>query len=826
MVVGLCVPGLWLLSHDGLPATHDGHLHILRLVQLESLRGDGVWFTRWLPDAAYGFGMPVFAFYAPLSYVGAITLELLGLPIIVAYKLSTAMYVGAAALGMYALCRVAFGRPAALAAAVVYAYAPYMLTNVYVRGAYAEVAVAAWLPFATLGVVRLANRLSRWWLTATAVSTAGLVLTHNVTALLFLPALVALAGVLTGIDWRALGRCGAGLALGLAMAAWFWIPALAERGDVWIEALIEPELFASFFIREWPMTQTSLAVDHRAPVSEASGWPIYWPRVGLVQALIGIAGAVAAATVVRTRLAAWALGVAAVCVVGQLAPARPVFEFTPLLAFVQFPWRLLLPLGLAIAILAAVVVQTLGRARLGGSVALAIVVTATIWSSTAALEPEWEYPRDEFLTVDALAALDLGGVGVGTTHGGEYLPRTSGLRNANRFWKELREADGGSPRGERGSMAVTAAAWRANAIDIAYSAERTEPLTFRQFWFPGWRAWLDGVEVPTRAGGRFGQLTVDAPSGHHRLELRFDWTPTRLAALGVSVIAMVATLGTFASRRSLATILLAAMTACGPVQATSSTGDVRPVRISEDLTLLDAAIESSNGGTILRSVWHSHRRAPLPVELQATVGQRELPADGRQAGLLMRTWDRNEIVAATRRIVILADAGTDAVEIASGESGGLTPRVVGHLQRRGSNHEPAPVELDGSLVARAIAASFGPVARGEPLDVDVGARGVGLAGRDVRVALALGEGVGTITTHPTSIGSWYLPATRRTAHDVVRQRLRLNVPATFPPGQHRLVLRAAQADLPWAGIAPFASIAPERAPRWETESPIGTVSVR
>src|SRR5262249_19607136 len=53
------VPALLPLAWAGVPATHDGLIHVQRLIELEAVTRQGAPFTRWLPDLAYGYGQPL-----------------------------------------------------------------------------------------------------------------------------------------------------------------------------------------------------------------------------------------------------------------------------------------------------------------------------------------------------------------------------------------------------------------------------------------------------------------------------------------------------------------------------------------------------------------------------------------------------------------------------------------------------------------------------------------------------------------------------------------------------------------------------------------------
>src|SRR5581483_10612140 len=76
----------------------DGLLHVYRLIELDALWRSGIFFTRWLPDLAFGYGMP-------LVYYLTTPLYAMGLPATLALNasLAVAMYVGA--VGMFFFAR-------------------------------------------------------------------------------------------------------------------------------------------------------------------------------------------------------------------------------------------------------------------------------------------------------------------------------------------------------------------------------------------------------------------------------------------------------------------------------------------------------------------------------------------------------------------------------------------------------------------------------------------------------------------------------------------------------------------------------------------------
>lgn len=202
----LALPALWPFVADGLPRSFDGGLHLLRLGLLDFHVQRGTFYPRWVPEALLGYGYPLFNYYAPAAYYLAESFHLLGLSFYHSFVVALAMLVLAAGFAMFLLARDIFGRERswpALLAATAYMVGPYLLTNVFIRGAIAEAGAQALLPFVLWSFRRLlrTGQPARYLLVA-VLSLAGLAITHTI-SLLFLPPL--LLGFIA-VHWRQNGR--------------------------------------------------------------------------------------------------------------------------------------------------------------------------------------------------------------------------------------------------------------------------------------------------------------------------------------------------------------------------------------------------------------------------------------------------------------------------------------------------------------------------------------------------------------------------------------------------------------------------------------------
>src|SRR5215207_8123622 len=176
---------------------NDARHHVYFLFEYNRLVQDGIWWPRWSPDFAFGYGYPFFNIYAPLShFLAALLLRFLGFGYTAAVESIFGLSVLGSAATMYLFVRSWGGRQAALLAALVYVYFPYHLLNLYVRANLAESMAFVWMPLCLWCIRQLIVRPHYGWLAGLAAGYAALMLTSNLIVVLFSPFLGLYALVL------------------------------------------------------------------------------------------------------------------------------------------------------------------------------------------------------------------------------------------------------------------------------------------------------------------------------------------------------------------------------------------------------------------------------------------------------------------------------------------------------------------------------------------------------------------------------------------------------------------------------------------------------
>lgn len=569
-----------------LVCSDDISFHLLRVVQLEALLRQGVIFSRWAPDMGLGYGVPFFNFYAPLAYYVPALLNLIGLDPQPALFFAFALATIGAGLSAYLLARDYFSPPSSLVAATAYVYAPYLAYDALFRGNLAETAAWALLPLPLWGIGRLAQRGGTRYLAVTALSYAAVLLTHNVFALVFSPLLGAYAlltalrpsirGEAYATSWakarlatppryHRLALAGVALLLGLGLATFFWLPAIVERAHVHIDRLLTPPHFTYWNNFLDPLELIAAPRTIHPDLLNPSP-----PRtLGLVPILMSLP---ALACLRRLRGQARRLHIAFFAAASiffawlTTASSRLVWDSIPLLKYAQFPWRLLGPAALCLAMLIAAATELLPIDRRGNLLRAAVIIlligTALFW-----LDPRY-CPGMKDPTVADIPPFEQATHFIGTTAKGEYLPRTV---------KKIPEEIARGPLNPSSipSGTVITDSYKKMPIGAELTISALQPFTavYNSFAYPGWQVTIDSTPIPIIPGVPYGRMTFPIPEGEHHVSIRFRETALRCVADCVSLSCLALTVASLLWKK-------------GRLYATGDLSHLREVRGGQRLSWL------------------------------------------------------------------------------------------------------------------------------------------------------------------------------------------------------------------------------------------------
>jgi len=515
-----------------LPCGSDAVIHLLRVVQLDHLWAQGILYSRLAPDMGWGYGFPVFNFYPPLSYYVVLLISRLIGDIALGFRVTQALTFLVVGLGVYVLARDFFRAEAAMVAAVAAMYAPYVAYNPLYRGALPEAMGWALLPWAWWAVGRAVRTGRRGWIAAGALIFGALLLTHNLAAVVSAPllALYALMEVLSSsflpFRRRALS-VGISLGLGMGLALFFWIPAWAERSLIqWENAIYGfPGGYRAHFL-SWRELLTALE-----PVRSDLVNPTLPRSLGLMPLLLGVPGLLGLFFFrgARRRVVVFFAAVCTVAALMTTSLSQPLWWAISHLHIFQFPWRFLGPAALSLAFLVGATAELLTGLRwrhpLIGLMVLALVAADLGWLWNAQYCPGWDR-----VSIGSLYTWEQTDPGVSHS---EFRPRTvrQWPSRPATGWFDLSVLPKGVDLREGRTGPLSAEGW----------VESPQPfrLTINRFFYPGWRAWVDGKPVEIVPEAEWGRFTFPVPAGRHHIAVRFGETPLRLAADLLSALSLL-----------------------------------------------------------------------------------------------------------------------------------------------------------------------------------------------------------------------------------------------------------------------------------------------
>lgn len=525
----LTMPAIWNLFKPGYFNMHDD-LQVMRIFEMDKCFSDGQIPCRWAPDMAYGYGQPMLNFYSAFPYyLGELFRLLTPISIIWTVKILFAVSFIGAAFGMYLLARQFWGEWGGIVSAVLYTYAPYHSVDVYVRGAMSESFALMILPFVWLAFYKLIKNggfKNVFW---TAVSLGLLLMTHNVSSLIYAPFTVLWVAfwVIHEKKWASVKDIIVSGILGVGLAAFFILPIALETKYIQIQFLTTDYLnYAAHFVtlkqlfisRHWGYGPSIFGPND--DLSFAIGWPNWWLAIP--------AGLIAAFWLKDKKKKVLGLLVLLTLIFALftifMTHARSTFIWLhfPTLAIIQFPWRFL---GITIFLLsfASGILVKAGYEKY----IIPVIIILSVVLNIGFFRPQYFFAQEtdqtklsgeEFIIQQKSAILD-------------YLPKTAPIAPKEEAFT--------SPVVASGSGTIRNYSKRSNSFffdaDIFQPADILVPVMY----YPGWVVINGGKIIPSYPSGNYGVITFKLPQGQFIIQGRFISTPDRVLGNSITVISFI-----------------------------------------------------------------------------------------------------------------------------------------------------------------------------------------------------------------------------------------------------------------------------------------------
>ncbi len=515
---------------------HDFQFHLASWMDVAGQWREGVIFPRWAEWANWGLGEPRFIFYPPASWLLGGALWSI-MPGEIAPEIYIWLALIAAGMSMWKLSREWLPERQAASAAVLFAVNPYNLVIVYYRSDFSELLAGALFPLLVWGVWQI---IDEGWrrVPLLAIIFAGIWLSNAPAAVIATYSLVLLLVVacVCGRNLKPMVLGGTAATVGFGLAAFYIFPALWEQRWVQIVQAISTNLQPG---------QNFIFTGSDNPEFLLFNWKISAVALGMI--LVTSIAAVFSARRRREFPQLWWIlfMLGAVCVFLIFRPSALVWRHLPELAFVQFPWRWLEPLGVVFAFFLAASIG-LFRARMEWWLAMAVLLSAVGTAGVLIARDTWWNGDDVPFLADAI------GSGHGYEGTDEYTPI-----GADRYQLPGAIADSTEtpttppnprvarfdPHSEKvvpaEDMQFQVKQWSAERKIFLVQADESVTIALRVLNYPAWEVRVDGFPVRATSASVTDQLLLALPRGDHLVDARFRRTWDRSVGDSISVFSAV-----------------------------------------------------------------------------------------------------------------------------------------------------------------------------------------------------------------------------------------------------------------------------------------------
>ena len=516
LVLLLSIPLLIPLFRVGYPVTHDGLWAVVRQAEMHRELKDGQFPPRWSNYLNHGYGYPLFSFTYPLPYLVGEVFVLVGFGLIGTLKILFALSVLGSAIGFFLLGRYLWGTWGGLVATAFYLYAPYRMLNLYVRGSLGESLAFTLYPLLFLFGLKTIRQPGFFNSCVLAITVAALITTHNVSAILCAPFLAAWLVFHLWREKRLLTGSavfiGVSISIGVLLAAFFWLPALAEKSLIALSQTPLSDKSTSFL---------TLAVLLGQAKDTLTG-------IQLTPGIFHLLGAVVAFWFVATgkksitqNHSTYILGVLAVIIIVLLFPiSLPVWQL-PLLKEIDFPWRLSGMLTFLLSLLAGALVTQ----KSGKYFAIPLILGIIIVNLQFLVVTNRTYENDAyFATNDAT-----------TTSLDELMPVGVTDKPKNRPANFV----------ETGTAQTTVSNFTDHSNNVVFKLTSDVDTWVRLYklYFPGWILFINGKQTAVEIVPQSGIMQFNVASGVSDIHFIFTNTPVRTTANVLSMVGITGLAG-------------------------------------------------------------------------------------------------------------------------------------------------------------------------------------------------------------------------------------------------------------------------------------------
>lgn len=508
---------------EGYFSTHDGEWAVVRLSEMyrefKSLEIP----ARYSTYLNFQYGYPLFNFTYPLPYYLGLIFVFLKLGFITSIKILFASSVILSFLSMFFLAKNLWkNNLAGFICATFYIYVPYHIVDLFVRGSLGESLSFVFFPLILLRIKKIYEKPNSIPdILILGILYSLLILTHNIMAVLF--GLILLSVLIFAILKRNtdfLLNLTLSIILSLCLAAFFWIPAFAEKNLILLSKIPiadRSQYFANLSDLIFPKWGYGTPTD-----INGFGYQIGLPYILVFLTVFFL---------VLFRFNSRSSRIAIYLILSTSAISLLLFPFSsviwshlPLLSEINYPWTLLAVITFLISLLAGYL--TIINKRFT-AVSIFFAIFAFLFVIPHARPQSIIVREDSFYTTNQAT----------TTSSNELMP----------LWVKKIPKEQASEKVEilNGNEKIQVLQALANKISFNAMLEKERTVQVNLIYYPGWNAYVNGINTKINYNNEKGVIRLGLKKGSNDVSLRFEETPLRSFSNYISLISFIVTITLF-----------------------------------------------------------------------------------------------------------------------------------------------------------------------------------------------------------------------------------------------------------------------------------------
>ncbi len=495
------------IYYFGMPGGNDLPQHY-RFVQTfyDAVR-DGDLYPSWPGDTNLGFGDLGIRFYPPLAYYAVVIFRSVTESWTTALAATIFFWFFVGGLGVFLLARESFSEKASLVAAVVFMAMPYHVNQIYNAGLFAEFAGLAILPFCFLFTRRVIYSGKLFDMAGLAISFALLILAHLPLVVIgsIGLAVYAILNFKMQTILITVAKLGSAVLAALAASSFYWTRMVAELDMV-------SHSLPQFAERKYGFAKNFLAAILYMPSTEYGETSAWFTdllfAITLAMIIPGIAILLHPRFRAENRRMFPLLGVLIAAVFISTPVSMLLWENIGFLEKIQFPWRFLGLISLVGSVLIGGCIDNLAaifktRLRPMGLIAVGLIIAGIVFTGAQVIRPATYSSRLEF---------------------DKQFDRYKGDESYECWWPvgADRRALLNPERVSSPSRQVDISHWTSTdrAFAISEGAEEEEEVRIATFYYPFWKATINGENVPV-SRAEDGTMLIAIPPQRSAVRLFF-----------------------------------------------------------------------------------------------------------------------------------------------------------------------------------------------------------------------------------------------------------------------------------------------------------------